>query len=333
MPPVCKFYIFGCCKFGSNCRNKHEVVRPDHYHLQPPNYQQNSSRISRPQFLSLPQSKDNLSRDFRFVVPSPTVDREKIVYSSDSDWDDHDLDNHLETVSNLAIVACHKCGFKELKQQPSKNQLSLCLKCKDKGKGDIRDFVDDDDAIVKKKKKRKKRKSPILNVKIFEDEYQSTPEGVRVYRKQEENLLESKGFAENLESSKVSMSKDKIIMTNKSKSVEILEESTLSCSLSSNVEIISEIGDKSNDEVMTNSSSLVIANDLMISVNYLLPKLGHCLLFLCQFLHFFQNCLVRTAILCKNIMTESVQDWCSTVYRQLTGAKTTKYSRRRKIRN
>jgi len=200
---------------------------------------------------------------------------------------------------------------------------------------DVRDnLVVDDDAVVKKKRKRKKRKSP-KSLKNFDDEYQSTPEGVRVYRKHQENIIESETFVENLESSKVTLRKEKIIMSGKSKSISksesISEGTTLSSS--SNIDSVSEIGDKVQVEVFHNKSSLIIENDQMISVNYLLPKLGQCLLLLCQLLQFCQNCIVTTTILMKNIIMESVQDWCSSIYKQLTGSKSTKYSRRRKIRN
>ena len=71
---VCRFYRAGLCKFGAKCHNQHEI--------------KTQKLVSKPRELKLPH--DNLSRDFRFVVPSPTIERDVMFFSSDSDWDEKD---------------------------------------------------------------------------------------------------------------------------------------------------------------------------------------------------------------------------------------------------
>ena len=110
---VCKFYKSGYCKFGSYCRNTHEQPPPVPAVVM-------GLPLRRPLVSPLvppyPGLRDNLSRDFRFVVPSPTVQTDKIFYSSDSDWDERGIDDVLDEISSLAIVPCDRCGYQELKQ-------------------------------------------------------------------------------------------------------------------------------------------------------------------------------------------------------------------------
>ena len=169
--PVCKFYMSGVCKFGSHCRNKH----PDPW----PGFlaQLTSHRV-----------EDNLSEDFKFFIPSPTVTTDKIFYSSDSDWDE-EAEGHNS--SNIAIVPCERCGLLELKPLPEPGERYLCDKCREERRGSRvvgLDLAQEQEQEKKKKsKKGKKRKKRVVAQTVESDllAFEGTPEGVKVYRLKE----------------------------------------------------------------------------------------------------------------------------------------------------
>jgi len=174
--PVCKFYMSGVCKFGSHCRNKH----PDPW----PGYlAQLSSQLPH-------RVEDNLSEDFKFFIPSPTVTTDKIFYSSDSDWDE-EAEGHNS--SNIAIVPCERCGLLELKPLPDPGERYLCDKCREERRGsrvvglDLEQQQEQDKKKKTRRFKKKKKKAPVVAQTVESDllAFEGTPEGVKVYRLKE----------------------------------------------------------------------------------------------------------------------------------------------------
>lgn len=275
-------------------------------------------------------------RDYRFVVPSPTVRSDKIFYSSDSDWDERAcIDDVLEEISSLAIVPCHVCGYQELKQQLCANEQSLCLKCK---KGSVVNDEDeeegasvDQDNKKRKKKKKKKAGANVLSNKVF-DEYEGTPEGVKVYKKIEEessqNIDDQAREPEVRETRKVKSKKYK--EPNKSK-LEISPSKIRienKCDDSSSInQDTSDITDQDDDSTNLMLTSIVAKISLFFTI-------------ICQSLVAMKLMLIKLPQSTRTFLLELYQDsilenYCAKTYRFCSdyyhGTKSTKYSRRRKM--
>lgn len=312
---VCRFHVAGICKFGTYCRNKHEVggCPPEAYHL--------NAHKTRPQ-LSLPSDhfKDNLSRDYRFIVPSPTVESDKIFYSSDSDWDERGIDDLLGEISSLAIVSCSSCGFQELKQQPCAVDTNLCLKCQEDRNGNVvkGEFKD----LESKKKRKKRKKKPVATVSNLTDLYEGTPEGVKVYKMKEES---KEDFEEQQPFENVLKEKKGV------KAKKLNKECSKTKLLSQN-----------SSPKKENTYELPIAKAETFSVQqpslykFWLTSIGLYLAIFCQVFNNLTLMLVNLPHTIKVLIYDYYQDsaveemW-DRAYRYMSGNKGTKYSRRRKI--
>ena len=337
---VCKFYKSGYCKFGSYCRNTHEQPPPVPAVVM-------GLPLRRPMVSPLvppyPGLRDNLSRDFRFVVPSPTVQTDKIFYSSDSDWDERGIDDVLDEISSLAIVPCDRCGYQELKQQPAAGEGSLCLKCKEGSRKGNLDGDEDHKELEEKRKRRKKKKKPpivsLTNLNILD--YEGTPEGVKVYRMKEQQLLVD-------EEDNIDVSSGTTLNNNVKEKKSLMNDLKPSNKppLLPKIEVMQNCEDKLSlkedrdlPEMETNKVPSIVTNGQVFSANYLLPKLGLCLFLLCQSFQSVFKYFINATLSMNNRIKNDINDimkyieslWDETI-KYFTNPKAKKYSRRRKIK-
>jgi len=327
---LCRYFSSGSCKFGDNCRNKHEVRKIKPLQINS-NYQHSLKTIpNKLENLKFPSVlNDNLSRNIKWDVPSPTVQSEKNFFSSDSDYEDQ-IDQ--EDISNdLAIIACMKCGFKELKQLSTNDKL--CLKCKEMSIETIKsnhqigaiindkENVDHEGCELRKRRKRKKKKLPIKQTNNLDELFEGTPEGVKVYRVKEEHVVSNDGPVESINLRGIVKSKKKKPpLLNLQSSKGILEPTkieTIDASCDEEEDVLDTPGedvlDSQNEKCAFKLDSIFSAIFLLMSLSDILPPL-------------LTKCKINIVEL-----FEIIKFWCLSALRAVSGSKSTKYSRRRRI--
>ena len=316
--PVCKFYMSGVCKFGSHCRNKH----PDPW----PGYlAQLTSQLP-------PRVEDNLSEDFKFFIPSPTVTTDKIFYSSDSDWDEEDAEGHNS--SNIAIVPCERCGLLELKPLPESGERNLCDKCQEERRGSRVVGLDLEQQQEQEKKnktrkgkgKRRKKKAPVVAQTVESDllAFEGTPEGVKVYRLKEgsDNQVDIVSTNNNNRSeSQSSQNSEKAPCVNISDQIfkSDLEEPP------SEIVQSSEVNEEVSEGIREEKEPIVLDNT---SLKHLVLHTG--LLMIVVLYKSSQNwfCFIGDRVKsCLSYMKQAILNW----WNSSGASKPGKYSRRRKI--
>jgi len=224
--PLCKFHLSGSCRYGASCRNSHQQSacsyfaagnckrgeKCDFLHVRTGRVIKED--VTRPEnrsepfkdfldasefrFDRVPSCQDNLSNKFRFCVPSPTPYEDQIFYSSDSDWDVEPKER-LPSCT-LTLYTCTHCEEKMLGQEG--DERVMCLECENRESQPLRQEPrgEEGESVVgapenkvkvkKRKRKKKKSQGPVYTARVLEPDVYQTPEGVKVYRAQEELLKE-----------------------------------------------------------------------------------------------------------------------------------------------
>jgi len=335
---LCKYFSSGTCKFGNNCRNKHEVKKIDSWQINTNNYK-HESRTYKLQNLKLPPAvNDNLSRDFKWDVPSPTVQSDKNFFSSDSDFDEKYQTDQEVVANNFAIVACQKCGFKELKLLPTIDAKNLCLKCKDmpmesiKSKDDLieaklvenKENGDHGESEMRRRKKRKKKKLPFTETNNIDELYEGTPEGVKVYRSKEEANVSNDIPVKSIAIRGNFRSK-------KNKKPPLLSNQTSSATLEppTKIEII-EVSCDEDEEVLNATEDVPESSKEKDDDKHWYFSFISLVLIFSTLSEIFRSLITKFNFVLVEF-SQVIKSLCLTAFRAVTGSKSTKYSRRRRI--
>ena len=277
--------------------------------------------------LVLPHAvKDNLSDNFQFFIPSPTVQSDKIFYSSDSDWDEVEGQDH--DTSNIALVPCERCGHLELRPLPGLGEKYVCVVCREERQGHRvvgLEFQLQEQENKKKRRKRKK-KAPVTHmVEADLMAFEGTPEGVKVYRLKEESHSQVDIFVKDNNNEK---GRGKIFNSNKTSCANLVKQSF---KVRNDFEVPYYDTDQSSEEedtIAEKEPKEVESNEFdEFSLNRLLLQTG--LLMIVVFYKSCQNGLYFLGERLRNYLSDAkfaFLEWWN------NGApKPGKYSRRRKI--